>query len=124
MTHARSFILGLVLVLSAATVPAQDPGSLNTGTSACAAAIHEAVQGNDLAAVRRPVDADAALANLPDKARNTPLHLAAAGGYAPIAEYLPISRNLQRRRTKRCTGRVGPVSAIVRRKDMNNALRY
>jgi ankyrin repeat protein len=50
--------------------------------------IHAAVQATDLATVKRLVDANAALANLPDKDRSTPLHLAAARGAVSIAEYL------------------------------------
>jgi len=52
------------------------------------ASMHDAVRANDLATVRRLVDANAALANLPDKDGSTPLHLAAAGNYVAIAEYL------------------------------------
>ena len=50
--------------------------------------VHAAVRANDLATVKRLVEANAALANLPDKDRNTALHLAAAAGSVPIAEYL------------------------------------
>jgi len=74
----------LLLACSALSTMSLDAASPPTQT----AAIHDAIRANDLAAVKRLVDANAALANLPDKDRNTPLHLAAAGNSMPIAEYL------------------------------------
>jgi ankyrin repeat protein len=62
--------------------------SLCGARSAGAQEIFDAVKASDLATVARLVGANATLANLSDKDKNTPLHLAAAGGFVPIAEYL------------------------------------
>ncbi len=59
-----------------------------SASAASAQQIFDAVKANDLATVKRLVGADATLANQADKDKNTPLHLAAAGGFVPIAEYL------------------------------------
>ena len=69
----------LLLILSFAALPGSPPQ---------AASVHDAVRAGDLAAVKRLVDTNPALANLADPAGLTPLHWAATGGSVVIAEYL------------------------------------
>jgi ankyrin repeat protein len=64
---------------------------LLSSTLVVAGEIHDAVNRNDLAEVRRLISANPNLVFSKDKDGFTPLHLAAANGYKEIAELLLVS---------------------------------